>query len=92
MFEYLSLDEMVSVIDIAKHIYNDKFNNTYIRVEVYNRSGNIAAQIERETNWKCYYRPSSAGEGYIGCNVVLVQRLLYTDAIKEEILSKYNDV
>jgi hypothetical protein len=89
-FSNLSLDDMDNVIELLKDIRNNKINDTFTLVHVYNSSGNISDRIKRDTNFYVFHKPSTIGG--IGTNIIFIPNSKYTDDLRDELVSKYNNV
>ena len=89
--EELSLSEIEELRYDLLLMYQDKFNSLYKTVEVY-PGERIEEKIKKETGFHCYRKPC---EGYSmgrGTHVIVIPIEKYSDDLKNELISKYDDV
>lgn len=90
-FKDLTIPELDKLIEELGYLRREKFNNKYIVIDIYNYNGNIAREIKEATGLHCQHVASENGYG-IGTNKVIVARDQYTEKLKNDLLTKYNDV
>ena len=86
----LSISELDNLKDKLQWLRNEKFNNTYKVVEIY-PGERIEEKIKKETGFHCYHKSC---EGYSmgrGTHVIVIPIEKYSNDLKNELISKYND-
>ena len=89
--EELSLSEIEELRYDLLIMYQDKFNSLYKTVEIY-PGERIDEKIKKETGFHCYHKSC---EGYSmgrGTHVIVIPIEKYSDDLKNELISKYDDV
>lgn len=87
LFENSTLDEIDSVIDQLKDLYNEKFNQQFRTIKFSNYNGNVCYKIKKDFGFEGTW---SGNSGNIGRITVVVPIEKYTVELEEDIRKEYD--
>jgi hypothetical protein len=86
----LSLSEIQNLRDDLAELYREKFNITYKTVRIY-PGKRIEEKIKEETGFYCYHEKADSYSMGRGTHVIVIPIEKYSDDLKNDLVSKYDD-
>ncbi len=86
----LSLSEIKELREDLLEIYKEKFKTLYTTVRIH-PGERIEEKIKSETGFYCYHEPSNSYSTGRGTHVIVIPKDVYSDELKNDLTSKYDD-
>ena len=86
----LTLSEIQELRTYLADLYREKFENTYKTVRIH-PGERIEEKIKKETGFHCYHEKADSSSMGRGIHVIVIPIEKYSDNLKNELISKYDD-